>query len=559
MKMQGATFSTQTADQASGQQHVPAEPFPARTADNSSALEHHATFDEAVEGTIAPLLHQPKSTSSGPASNNAHLTSTQIITPTNPEPAPKAHGSKTITEEFVEMKRNLHGVIQSMERLGIGLVEANQLSVQEASVESIKQSINELLHTSKDRPVRVRGHKTAGRKFPRLYAHRKTWSNKLIEPFNLIPLESLDKLELKHATLLCMDADGLTINHPGYVAKNILSPLVNGDDVTLQLRGNKLQNFTFYAIADVLDGASPETQIVILVNRTTVRSSQMLAESLKAHLDHADLKVDLHVVHEDKNLDLVSLAKSNLNRATVFVSAPSTFIRMKDVGVIRPKSVHVLVIYEAEYVLGVNSNIETIKTALMDFEVCQVIVACQHGTTDVIKAEEQFNFTEDKITFSEDYVNLNSAYHKYFVGNGKTDEFLKHAVELGKTQTVVVVCHDGQDAARIREQLKDDVELLVTSRTAGAKAEAGGVVGGMLVTSLTSGQVLEGTLHTPVRWILNLAGTTLTTDGYLRMLGTYMDIGEECTVLSKVGSPNALKDLEEFGVEFEAISDASKL
>lgn len=42
-------------------------------------------------------------------------------------------------------------------------------------------------------------------------------------------------------------------------------------------------------------------------------------------------------------------------------------------------------------------------------------------------------------------------------------------------------------------------------------------------------------------------------------LGTYMDIGEECTVLSKVGSPNVLKDLEEFGVEFEAISDASKL
>jgi hypothetical protein len=38
-----------------------------------------------------------------------------------------------------------------------------------------------------------------------------------------------------------------------------------------------------------------------------------------------------------------------------------------------------------------------------------------------------------------------------------------------------------------------------------------------------------------------------------------MDIGEECTVLSKVGSPNALKDLEEFGVEFEAISDASEL
>jgi hypothetical protein len=210
---------------------------------------------------------------------------------------------------------------------------------------------------------------------------------------------------------------------------------------------------------DVLDGATPETQIVVLVNRTMVRSSQMLAESLKAHLHHADLKVDLHVVHEDKTLDLAPLAKSTPNKATIYVSAPSTFIRMREAGVIRPENVHVLVVYEAEYVLGIN-NIETIKTALMDFDVCQVIIACQHGTTDVIKAEEHFNFTEDKITFSEDYVNLNSAHHKYFVGNGKTGEFLKHAVELGKTQTVVVVCHDGQDAARIREQLKDDVELV---------------------------------------------------------------------------------------------------
>lgn len=38
-----------------------------------------------------------------------------------------------------------------------------------------------------------------------------------------------------------------------------------------------------------------------------------------------------------------------------------------------------------------------------------------------------------------------------------------------------------------------------------------------------------------------------------------MDFGEECTVLSKVGSPSALKELEEFGVEFEVISDDFKL
>ncbi|KAF9153435.1 hypothetical protein BG015_003412 [Linnemannia schmuckeri] len=535
------------------------------TLDSSNTSERHATLAEAVEGAPAsPLQYQQKPASGGSGSNNnTHSTPSQNVAPTNPDAAPKSHGSKSITKEFVEMKHNLQGVILSMERLGIALVQANQLSAQEASVESIKQSINDLLHTNRDRPARnpfrARAPKSASRKFPRPHPFRKTWSNKLLEPFNLTPLESLDRVELKKATLKCMEADGLTIDHPGYLAKNILGPLVNGDDTTLQLRGNKLQNFAFYAIVDVLDGASSEAQIVILVNRVTVRSSQMLAESLKAHLDHAELKVDVHVVPEDKILDLVPLAKSTPNKPTVFVSAPSTFTRMKEAGVIRPKNVHILVVYEAEYVLQTNSNIEAIKTALANFDVCQVILACQHGTTDVIKAEEQFNFTDDKITFSEDYANLHSAHHKYFVANGKNDELLRHAVELSKTQTVVVVCHDGQEAAKVREQLKDDVELLVTSRAADAKAEAGGVVGGMFVTSLASSQVLEGTPHTPVRWILNLAGTTLTTDGYLRMLGTYMDIGEACTVLSKVGSPATLKELEEFGVEFEAISETSKL
>ncbi|KAF9130661.1 hypothetical protein BGW39_002803 [Mortierella sp. 14UC] len=483
------------------------------------------------------------------------------VASTNPEAAPKPDNHKTITEEFVEMKHGLMDVLQSMERLGAALVETNQLSAQEASVESVKRSINDLLHTNRDRPVRnpirIRGSKYRGGKFSRTF--RKNWSTKLIEPYNLKPVNSLDKVELKEATLKAMEADGLTLQDPGYIAKNIIAPIVNGDDATLQLRGNMLQNVAFYAVVDVLDNASPEAQVVILVNRTTVKSSQQLVDSLKEHLNHAELNVDLHVVPDDRNLDLQPLAKCSPNKPCIFVSAPSTFGRMKEAGVVRPKDVHVLVVFEAEYVLLSNGNIETIKSALAEFQVCQVILACQHGTADVAKAEEQFNFTEDRITFSEDFVHIHSAEHKYFVGNAIFGDVLKHAVELAKTQTVVIVCHDPQEALKLREQLKDDVELLLTSRAADAKVEAGGVVGGMLVTNMSSGQVLEGTPHTPVRLIVNLAGTTLTIDGYLRMMGTYMDIGEDCTVLSKVGSPAALKELEEFGIEFEAVSEAAQL
>ncbi|KAG0277344.1 hypothetical protein BGZ95_006101 [Linnemannia exigua] len=560
--MQRTILSTSTTDQAGGPYQDTAESLATNPSGQSS--EHHAsTLAEEVEGAAPahPLVQQQHKTTSG----LKPLTAPQaLVAPTNPEAAPKSDNNhKTITEEFVEMKHNLMDVLQSMERLGIALVEANQLSAQEASVESVKRSIDDLLHTNRDRPMRgsarTKGSKFGGRKFPRTYPPRKTWSTKLIEPYNLKPVASLDMVGLKEATLKAMESDGLTLLNPGYIAKSIIGPIVNGDDATLQLRGNKLQNFAFYAIVDVLDNASPEAQVVILVNRTTVKSSQLLVDSLKEHLDHAELNVDVHVVPDDRNVDLQPLTKSTPNKPCIFVSAPSTFARLKEAGVIRPKDVHVLVVFEAEYILLSNNNIEKIRTALADFEVCQIILACQHGTVDVAKAEEQFNFTEDRIAFSEDYVHIKSADHKYFVGNTILGDILKYAAGLGKTQTVVIVCHDGHEAMKLREQLKDNVELLVTSRAADAKIQVGGVVGGMLVTTISSGLVLEGTPHTPVRLILNLAGTTMTVDGYLRMMGAYMDISEDCVILSKVGSPAALKELEEFGVEFEAISEAAQL
>ncbi|KAF9912474.1 hypothetical protein EC991_010561 [Linnemannia zychae] len=554
-------LSTHTTDQAGGQHQDAADSFVANTSSPSSSPEQHPTnHAEEVEGGTSsqrPAPSQQKVTS-GPKSL---ATSPSIQASTSPKTAPKSESYKTITDEFVAMKHSLMDVLQSMERLGIALVEANQLSAQEASVESVKRSINDLLHNNRDRsvrsPARTRGSKYRGGKFTRTY--RKSWSTKLIEPYNLKPIESLNKVELKEATLKVMEADGITLHDPGYIAKNIIVPIVNGEDATLQLRGNKLQNFAFYAVVDVLDNASPEAQVVILVNRTTVKSSQQLVESLKEHLHHAELNVDLHIVPDDRSMDLQPLVRSTPNKPCIFVSSPSTFGRMKEAGAVRLKDVHVLVVFEAEYVLLSSVNVETIKSALAEFEICQVILACQHSTADVAKAEEQFNFTEDRIAFSEDFVHIHSAEHKYFVGNAIFGDILKHAVKLAKTQTVVVVCHDPHEALRLREQLKDDVELLLTSRAADAKVEAGGVISGMLVTNMSSGQVLEGTPHTPVRLIVNLAGTTLTVDGYLRMMGTYMDISEDCTIVSKVGSPTALKELEEFGIELEAVSEAAQL
>ncbi|KAG0210077.1 hypothetical protein BGX33_005139 [Mortierella sp. NVP41] len=563
---QGTTFSSPTNDQARGPQQDAVEAFVTERTDNSvSPTEHPTTLADEAEGT--PALTTQQKTSSDPTAST-FLT----VPPSAPQATPKTpEHSKSITEEFVEMKHNLLDVLQSMERLGVALVEAKQLSAQEASVESVKRSINDLLHANKDRPAkdvtttRNQGHrapKTGGRKFSRPFYPRNrqnNWSLKVFEPYNLKPMETLDNVELKESTIKCLETDGVALNDPDFIEKHILSPLVNGEDATLQIRGHKLQDSTFYAIVDVLDHASPEVQVVILINRTTVKSSQILVDSLRQVIDHAELNVDLHVIPDDKNLDLRPLAKSTPNKPCVFIATPPTFGRMKEAGVMRPKDVHVLAVYEAEYVLQSNLNVETIKAALADFEVCQVILACQNGTADVVKAEEQFNFTDEKITFSHDYVNILSAHHSYFTGNTMMEAIMRHTVELAKTNTVVVVCHDGHEALKMREQLKGQVELLITSRAAEAKAESGGVTGGMFVTSVTSSQVLEGSPHTPVRFVLNLAGTTLQPESYLRMMGSYMDIGEECTILSKVGSATGLKDLEELGIEFEAISDPAQL
>jgi hypothetical protein len=180
--MEVATLSIQSTDQAGSQYQDAAKSFVASTSECSSSLGYHSikTAEEIEGGTSThpPVPVQHKA-ASGP--KPAMPPPTLQAPPANSGAPLKSDGHKTIAEEFIEMKHNLMNVVQSMERLGIALVKTNQLSAQEASVESVKRSINDILHTNRDYPVRnptrTRGSRFRGGKSLRTY--RKTWSAKV--------------------------------------------------------------------------------------------------------------------------------------------------------------------------------------------------------------------------------------------------------------------------------------------------------------------------------------------------------------------------------------------
>jgi len=185
MKVLGTTLSIQANDPAQGPQQDPAEAYATNTSDHSNTPEHQVSHAEVqVEGTfVRPSLQKTSSSST----SHQPLIASPTAAPAAPLAAtPKSRDRpKTIAEEFVEMKRNLLETIQSMERFGIALHDASLVTAQEASVESVKRSTNDLLHiTNRDRPVskdtdRARGPKAGGRKYSRpFFSRRPNWNLK---------------------------------------------------------------------------------------------------------------------------------------------------------------------------------------------------------------------------------------------------------------------------------------------------------------------------------------------------------------------------------------------
>ncbi|ORZ22799.1 hypothetical protein BCR41DRAFT_369129 [Lobosporangium transversale] len=249
-----------------------------------------------------------------------------------------------------------------------------------------------------------------------------------------------------------------SITQLGYIEKNTLAQLISGDDGILQIRGNRLENYVIYPIIDVLEDATSEFQVLILMNRLDAQSSKAFVSSLKKHLNVAEVPNTFYTAQQDKMVGLGPLLSSSTT-PSIYAITPEMMTQLKNEGVIVPKAVHVMIVYEAEYVLRTPAQIESIRIALDEFEVCQVILAVHDATEDVLHAAEAFGFSDKTIVFSMDHTNIYTAEHYRFTEETMLESLLDRAVQFSKENAVVVLCHDAREAQRIRGQLAERAEM----------------------------------------------------------------------------------------------------
>ncbi|KAG0000025.1 hypothetical protein BGZ65_004701, partial [Modicella reniformis] len=293
---------------------------------------------------------------------------------------------KMVSEELLDLKKLLQQVVRRMERLGTSINEVGVVSSEEATID-VTGTILEQQSPSQARVPKAGRRTSALRTKPQRYVGRSpyprkpNWTLKVLDPHGLSPVDSFEEIEMAESTAKCLKADNII--EFGYIEKHVLPKLIAGDDAILQLR-IKLENYAAYPLIDLLDKADSDLQLLVVMNRLDAHSSKTFLSSFEKRMNVANVKADIHIVPLDKKLDLSPLSKNFSNNPKIFVTTPEMMERMKNEGVIKPKSVLAMVVYEAEYVLRTPSHVDIIRSALHNLDNCQVILACHDGTEAVL-------------------------------------------------------------------------------------------------------------------------------------------------------------------------------
>ncbi|GJJ76668.1 hypothetical protein EMPS_09027 [Entomortierella parvispora] len=457
---------------------------------------------------------------------------------------------KSIASEFFAFKEGLRRLVLNVERFEKRLVEENLISnVNAAAPHTEKQDSGlqgqaQPLRRHDPHFLRNARKSRAGRRGPPPFI-RHQWDLVVFDSVPQEPLGPPNALELKDGTLKCLQANGAT--GTGYLETCILRPLVDGSDTILQVRGQRLAEYANYSIIDMVDGEAKETQIVILVNRWDNQSTRLMIESLQKFIEISEVRVDVHFV---RILEDAADLKNTFDKPSVIITTPEIYPSLIDQQVIRIRDVCILLVYEAEYVFR-NARTEGRIAATLDrLSICQVILACHVGTKEIEKASEAFDFDDRKAVFSLDHMNLTSANHFCFADESLTESLLLRAIALSENHAVVVICRDVTETAHLKDTLEKKAKVL----TVVSLAESSEAVRGLLVTPQISSRALQNKGHTSVRMILNLSGMSLNPDMYLEMLASYMDVGQNCDIITRIANDLTLKGLDPLGLKFTEIS-----
>ncbi|KAF9216850.1 ESCRT-II subunit protein snf8 [Podila verticillata] len=490
----------------------------------------------------------PESTNTLPSTNtpapvaNTTTPSSNASTSIGVEPPSPAGRRRTGHQVLEDMKASLRRLSAQVEQLGdmIENLELHENDHEKASTPRI--SILKKGDRNRGPTLGRRASKFSG-------GGGRTWKPfevKITAHQNLDPVRSLDALDLKEATLKNLLHDG---THELHLSRAILGPLISGEDCILQLRGPLLDDYVTYTLIDIIDKAKPELCIVIIVTRLEIASTKRLLGTLAKKLEVGKLHANQFTI--DRGYELGPLSKTTPIKPRIYVTTPDMLLKLKDANLLHPDHTHVMVVFEAEYVMRNSRQVQSIKSVLEEMKVTQAVLAVKEMTEDVMNATESLDFKADAVWFSMDHEHMTNATHYYFWRPLMEEAVLNRAAELSKEYPVVILGHDSADVARLKETLGSKAQVTPEAAVLGPNMLSHGIFVAHYGTRFS----FVGKPRTGVRLLVSLSRSPLILERHLAVMATYMDVGESCNIVFKMNSHDDVPILKTTGADAAEITD----
>ncbi|KAF9328982.1 hypothetical protein BG006_007919 [Podila minutissima] len=473
-------------------------------------------------------VNTPLNTILAPASNTPTTPSTDTTSSTevSAEPPKPAGRRKTTPQSLMmgDILRSLRRLSTQIEQLS-DMIGGLELHPEDNNTDASTPSFSILKKGDRNRgPVGRRSSKvSSGGQFG------GPWKPLVVATHrNLEIVPSLDVIDLQEATLKCLYHDG---THELVLSKSIMGPLIAGEDILLQIRSSLLDDYVSYALVDIVsERAKPELCAVIIVTRFEITSTKRLLDTLAKKFEVAKLHVNQYII--ERTYDLGPLSKAAPNKPRIYVTTPDMLPKLKEANLLDPDHTHVMVIYEAEYVMRNPRMVQSIKSVLEKMKVAQAILAVREVTDDVLHATGTLDFKADAVHYSIDHEHMKNANNFYFSEPSLEEVVLNRAAELSMEYPVVVLGNDIGDIARLKEIIGAKAHLIPDTAVLGPDM----LPHGMFVAPYSARFFFVGKPRTGVRLIISLSQSPVTLERYLATMATYMDVGETCNIVFKINS-----------------------
>ncbi|KAG0230277.1 hypothetical protein BGW42_001075 [Actinomortierella wolfii] len=383
----------------------------------------------------------------------------------------------------------------------------------------------------------------------KVFIRRNTWTPQVIKPrnLNLKRITTFEECGRSEHLKRCMDAQGMMV--PDAIDHEVFLPLVEGWDVLIQVRGKKLREYVALTLVDAMGTCVPEDYAVVLVNSHTTPSTRRLVKTLVKYLEDAGLSINVKDFAGDKTESVTTHSMNIRGVPTIFICTPTLFEQLVEDSVLKPKHHSLLVMYEAEYILGrTSAMLPRIAQTIKAVEPDQLVVAAMSGSTAVSELPDKLEFHDEGLVYSMDHCILSSSKHFFFKENSSVeDKIFTRVLEIGQRDLAIVICNHN-DTARVKKFFEGHIAVYSldnSNLTAGV----------ILTTRIAPYTAFRGLNTGCVRMVVNLLSNCISSERYLDMASTFIAIGKECDIVIKISKENLVTSIEsQFGITMTEIT-----